>query len=61
MDILDVFGFGHDQVRGGLGRGILQLLELYECHEPVSRLAALLVIVVGVLNISLDGDDTVRS
>jgi hypothetical protein len=46
---------------GGLSHGLLQLLELCGHREPVSRLAALLVVVVGALDVSPNGDDTVQS
>jgi hypothetical protein len=47
-------GGGHDQ-------GLLQFLELYGCRDSVSSLAALPIAVVGALDISPDGDDTMRS
>jgi hypothetical protein len=62
MDIFDVLASGMIVFGGGgHGQGLLQFLELYGCHEPVSHLAALLVAVIGVLDVSPDGDDTMRS
>jgi hypothetical protein len=46
---------------GGLGQCLLQLLELYRRCESIGRLAALFVSVVGTLDVSPNGDDTVRS
>jgi hypothetical protein len=43
---------------GGLGQGLLQILELYGCRESVGRLATLSIIVKGSLDDSPDGDDT---
>jgi hypothetical protein len=60
MDILDVLASGMT-TSGGLSHGLLQLLELYERHEPVSHLVALPIAVVGMLDVSPDGDDTVQS
>jgi hypothetical protein len=60
MDILDVLASGMT-TSGGLSHGLLQLLELYGRHEPVSHLAALPIAVLGMLDVSPDGDDTVQS
>jgi hypothetical protein len=54
-------GLGHYRVWGGLRQGLLQFLELYRRRESVSCLATLLVRVIGALDVSPDGDDTVRS
>jgi hypothetical protein len=54
-------GLGHDQVRGGLGQSLLQVVELYGCCEFVSHLTALSVTVKGPLDVSTDGDDTTWS
>jgi hypothetical protein len=54
-------GVGHDLVRGGLGQGLLELLELCGCCQSVSHLTALLVAVTGLLDVSPDGDDSSRS
>jgi hypothetical protein len=40
---------------------INQFLELYGCRQSVSSLATLFVTVVGVLDVSPDGDDIMRS
>jgi hypothetical protein len=53
MDVLDFLALG--MIRsggGGLGQGLLQLLELYECHEPISHLVALFITVIGALDVS---------
>jgi uncharacterized membrane protein YeaQ/YmgE (transglycosylase-associated protein family) len=46
---------------GGVGHGLLQFLEFYERCESVSRLTALLVAVIGALDVSPDEDDTMWS
>jgi hypothetical protein len=45
-------GLGHDQVRGegGLGQGLLQLLELYGCQHSVNCLATLHVTIISPLD-----------
>jgi hypothetical protein len=45
----------------GLGQSFLQFLELCGRHESVGHLVALLVRVIGLLDVSPDGDDTVQS
>jgi hypothetical protein len=49
-------GLGHDQVPwgGGLGQGLLQLLELFGRHQSIDCLATLLVIVKSMLDVSHD-------
>jgi hypothetical protein len=54
---LGSLGLGHDQVWGGLGQGLLQLLELCGCQQSISSLATLPVTVENPLDISPDGDD----
>jgi hypothetical protein len=39
---------------GGLGQGLLQLLELYGRHQSIDCLATLLVIVKSLLDVSHD-------
>jgi hypothetical protein len=46
---------------GGISQGLLQFLELCGRREPITRLVALLVEVVSTLDVSPDGDDTMRS
>jgi hypothetical protein len=55
-------GLGHDQVGGGggLGQGVLQLLELYERHQSISCLTTLSIAVKSLLDVSPDGDDATR-
>jgi hypothetical protein len=60
MDVLEILASGmieSGQGGGGLGQGLLQLLELYGCRQSVRRLATLPVIVKSSLDVSLDGDD----
>jgi hypothetical protein len=45
----------------GLNQGLLQFLEFCGHHDFVSRLAALLVAVIGALDVSTNGDDTMWS
>jgi hypothetical protein len=45
----------------GLGQGLFQLSEFYGCCQSVGHLRALLVIVIGLLDVSPDGDDSTRS
>jgi hypothetical protein len=60
MDVLEVLASGMTESwGGGLDQGLLQFLELCRCHESISHLAALLVTIVGALDVSLDEDDTV--
>jgi hypothetical protein len=47
-------GFGGG---GGLGQGLLQLLELCRCRQYVGHLVALLVTVIAPLYVSPNGDD----
>jgi hypothetical protein len=47
----------HDQVLGGLGQGLLQLLVLCGCQQSISTLTALSVAVESPHDISPDGDD----
>jgi hypothetical protein len=55
-------GVGHDRVRGGgLSQGLFQLLEFCRCCQSVGHLVTLLVIVIGSLDVSPDGDDSMRS
>jgi hypothetical protein len=61
MDIFEVFTLGMTGSVWGLSQGLLQFLELYGCDESISHLIALLVTVIGALDVSLDGNDTVRS
>jgi hypothetical protein len=63
MDILGALASGMTRSRGGggLSQGLLSPLEFYGCCEPVGRLTALPIIVIGVLDVSPDGDDTMRS
>jgi hypothetical protein len=60
MDIFEVLALSMTESggRGGLGQGLLQLLELYRLYEYVGHLAAPLVAVIGMLDVSPDGDDT---
>jgi hypothetical protein len=61
MDVLDLLASGMTgSGGGGLNHCLLHLLELCGLCEPVSRLVALPIIVVGVHDISPNGDDTVR-
>jgi hypothetical protein len=57
---LGSLGLGHDQVQGGLGQGLLQLLEFCKLHQSVSYLATLPIIVKSLLDVSPDGDDATR-
>jgi hypothetical protein len=50
----------HDRVWGGLGQGLLQLLELYSCHHSVGCLTALPITVNSPSDVSPEGDDTTR-
>jgi hypothetical protein len=63
MDVLDDLASG--MIRsgggGGLGQGCLQFLEFCGHRESISRLTALLVVVIGALDASPNGDDTVWS
>jgi hypothetical protein len=43
---------------GGLGQGMLQVLELYGRHESIDHLITLPVAVKGSIDVSPDGDDT---
>jgi hypothetical protein len=43
---------------GGLGQGLLQLLELYERRQSISYLTTLSIAVKSPLDVSPDGDDT---
>jgi hypothetical protein len=63
MDVLDVSASGMTGSGGGggLGQGLLQLLEFCGRCEPISRLIALPVIVDGVLDVVPGGDDTMES
>jgi hypothetical protein len=54
-------GVRHDWVRGGPGQGLFQVTEFYGCCQSVSHLAALLVAVIGSLDISPNGDDPTLS
>jgi hypothetical protein len=56
-----LLGIGHDRVLGGLGQSFLHLLELYECHQSVGHLVALLIAVIGSLDVSPNGDDSTWS
>jgi hypothetical protein len=49
-------GLGHDRVLGGLGQGLLQLLELCGHRQSVSCLTTLPIIVKSPLDVSPDGD-----
>jgi hypothetical protein len=55
---LGCLGLEHDRVRGGLGQGLLQVLELCRRCESVDHLVALPITVKGPLDVSPDGDDT---
>jgi hypothetical protein len=46
---------------GGLGQGLFQLLEFCGCCQSIGHLAALLVVVIGSIDVSPDGDDSMRS
>jgi hypothetical protein len=59
MDVLDVLASGIIGSGGALGQGFHQFLELCGRHESVGCTIALLVAVVGALDVSPDGDDTV--
>jgi hypothetical protein len=62
MDVLDDLASDMIGSRvGALGQGLLQFLELYRCNDPIDSLATLPVTVVGTLDISVDGDDAIRS
>jgi hypothetical protein len=61
MDVLDDLASGMIRSRGGLGQGCLQFLEFCGHRESVSRLTALLVVVIGALDASPNGDETVWS
>jgi hypothetical protein len=50
-------GLGHDWVWGGLGQGLLQLLELCGRCQSAGCLTTLLVTVKSPLNVSSDRDD----
>jgi hypothetical protein len=52
---------GGEGGRAGLDEGLLQLLDLYGCCESINSLVALPVIVIGALDVSPDGDDTMLS
>jgi hypothetical protein len=63
MDVLEVLASGMIGSGGGgagLGQGLLQVLELCGRHESVGHLATLPVVVIGLLGVSPDGDDTMR-
>jgi hypothetical protein len=62
-DWMDILASGMIGSRGGgvLDQGFIQFLELCGCGEYVDHLAALLITVIGVLDVSPDGDDDVRS
>jgi hypothetical protein len=61
MDLLEVLASGMTRLGGGgLDQGLLQILELCGCHEPVDRLAPLHITVKSLLDVSLDGDDTTQ-
>jgi hypothetical protein len=57
---MDVLASGMTRSRGGLGQGLLQLLELYGCCQSASCLTTLPVIVKTPLNVSPDREDTTR-
>jgi hypothetical protein len=61
MDVLEVLASGMTGSMGGHGQGFLQFLELQRCHESIGCLAALLVVVIGLLDVSTDGDVIVWS
>jgi hypothetical protein len=60
MDVLEVLELGMIGSRG-LSLGVFQLPEFYECCQSIGHLVALLVTVIGLLDVSLDGDDSTRS
>jgi hypothetical protein len=51
-------GFRHDWIQGELSQGLLQILELCGCCEPVGRLTTLPITVKSLLDVSHNGDDT---
>jgi hypothetical protein len=57
MDVLEVLASGMTGSEGGLGQGLLQLLELYgRCHS-ISYFTTLPIAVKTPLNVSPDVDD----
>jgi hypothetical protein len=60
MDVLEVLSLGMTRSGGGLGQGLLQLMEVYRRRQSVSCLTTLPVTVKSPLNVSLDGDDATR-
>jgi hypothetical protein len=62
MDALEVLASGMiGSEEGGTRPKLLQFLEFCGRRESVSHLIGVLVIVVGVLDVSPDGDDTMWS
>jgi hypothetical protein len=60
MDFLEFLESGMTGSRGGgggLGQSFLQLQELCGCCQSINHLPALLVIVIGPLDVSPNGDD----
>jgi hypothetical protein len=51
-------GVRHDQVLGGLGQGLFQLLEFYGCCQSIGHHIVFLLTVIGLLDVSPDGDDS---
>jgi hypothetical protein len=54
-------GLGHDQVRGELDQGLLQLLELCRFQQSISSFIAPSIAVESPLDVSPEGCDTTRS
>jgi hypothetical protein len=58
MDFLEVLESGTTGLGGGgISQGLFQLLELWGCCQSVSHLTALLVAVIGLLDVSPNGND----
>jgi hypothetical protein len=55
-------GVRHDRVRGGgLDQGLFQLLEFCGYCQSISHIAPFLVVVIGLLDVTADGDNSTRS